>query len=455
MTTAAADELRRDLRSWLDANFTPEVRAALRDGDDDGRFAAHRRWNATIVDAGYGAVAWPVEYGGRAAGIEEQLVFNEEAARVGLPGPVNAIGVANIAPAIMALGTQEQKGRFLHPMLRADEIWSQGMSEPGAGSDLASLGCRAVLDGDHFVVNGQKTWNSNGDRADWCQLYVRTDTEVPKHQGITCLLVDMRTPGIEARPIRSMAGDAGFSELFFTDVRVPTSALLGEVDGGWAVATTTLSNERAGVAVMYLSLRATFDQLLAVARAPRADGTRALDSALARDALMERFAEVRNLEFLAKRALGAALSGRAPGAEGSVVKLAWSRTSQSLARTAVDILGVDALDGPWARGLLRLGVELHRGRHDRGEQEHHRRARARPTRGSRGPAPADRPAQRMAPDSFMAASCSHPMPAASRTASVCSPCSGARVTSMAVSSNWAGLATSWTSWPLAAVMVGR
>jgi alkylation response protein AidB-like acyl-CoA dehydrogenase len=352
MTGSAAEELRRDLRRWLEANFTDEVRAGLREGDDDERFAAHRRWNAAIFDAGYGAVAWPVEHGGRAAGIEEQLVFNEEAARVGLPGPVNAIGVANIAPAIMALGTQEQKDRFLRPMLRADEIWSQGMSEPDAGSDLASLQCRAVLEGDHFVVNGQKTWNSNGDRADWCQLYVRTNTEVPKHHGITCLLVDMRTPGIEARPIRSMAGDAAFSELFFSDARVPVSALLGEIDGGWSVATNTLSNERAGVAVMYLSLRATFDQLLESARALRDDGTRATDSPLARQALTERLVEVRNLEFLAKRALGAALSGKAPGAEGSVMKLAWSQTSQSLARTAVDVLGLEVLEGQWAHGLL-------------------------------------------------------------------------------------------------------
>ncbi|MGH2684734.1 MAG: acyl-CoA dehydrogenase family protein, partial [Actinomycetota bacterium] len=259
---------------------------------------------------------------------------------------------SNIAPAIMAHGDREQQTRHLRPMLRGDEIWSQGMSEPEAGSDLASLRCRAVLDGDNFVINGQKTWNSNGDRADWCQLYVRTNTDVPKHKGITALLVDMTTPGIEARPILTMAGDTGFSELFFTDTRVPRSALLGEIDQGWAVATNTLSHERAGVASMYISLRNSFDRLLEAARQPRADGSRPIDSPIARDALMARFQEVRNLEFLAKRTLGAALSGRAPGAEGSVIKLAWSQTSQALARTAVDILGIGALSDQWGRSLL-------------------------------------------------------------------------------------------------------
>jgi alkylation response protein AidB-like acyl-CoA dehydrogenase len=343
---------REDLRSWLDEHFTAEVATAIKDRHEDTAFAAHRAWNATLVDAGYGAVAWPTQFGGRDAGLLDQLAYNEEMARAGAPGPVNAIGVANIAPALMAYGTPEQQQRFLRPMLRGDEIWSQGMSESEAGSDLASLRCSAVVDGDDFVVNGQKTWNSNGDKADWCQLYVRTNTEVPKHQGITCLLLDMRTPGVEARPIRTMAGDASFSELFLTDVRIPRTALLGEVDDGWGVATRTLSNERAGVASLYLMSRNKLDRLLDAARRIGTDGTRPIDQPVARDALMARYIDTRNLEFLAKRSLGAALSGRAPGAEGSVIKLAWSRSDQALARTAVDVLGLDALTGPWATNLL-------------------------------------------------------------------------------------------------------
>lgn len=343
---------RFELRAWLRANFTEAIEAEVRQDDEHLAFEAHRRWNAALVDAGYGAIAWPTQFGGRGAGLEEQLAYYEEMANVGAPGPVNAIGVANIAPAIMALGTVEQKKRFLRPMLRGDEIWSQGMSEPGAGSDLASLQCRAVLDGDHFVVNGQKTWNSNGHRADWCQLYVRTDINAPKHKGITALLVDMTTPGIEARPILSMAGEGGFSELFFTDAHIPLSALLGEIDDGWSVATNTLSNERAGVASMYLMVRRTFDQLLEAASTPGPDGTRPIDSAVNRELLMTNFQRVRNLELVARRTLGTALSGRSPGPEGSVVKLAWADTSQRLSRAAVDILGIGALDGPWGQGLL-------------------------------------------------------------------------------------------------------
>jgi hypothetical protein len=273
-------------------------------------------------------------------------------ARVGAAGPVNAIGVANIAPAIMSVGTPEQQERFLRPMLRGDEIWSQGMSEPEAGSDLASLRCRGDRDGDAFVVNGQKTWNSMGHRADWCQLYVRTNAEVPKHQGITCLLVDLTIPGIEARPITTMAGDQSFAELFFTDARIPVTALLGEVDGGWAVATRTLSNERAGVANLYLNLRRKLDRLLTAAAEPGPDGRRPIDSRVVRDQLAARYTEARLLELLGKRTVGAMLAGRQPGAEGSVIKLAWSTFEQALALTAVDVLGMGALGSSWGRSLL-------------------------------------------------------------------------------------------------------
>jgi alkylation response protein AidB-like acyl-CoA dehydrogenase len=242
--------------------------------------------------------------------------------RAGAPGPVNAIGVANIAPAIMRFGTEEQQERFLRPLLRGDEIWSQGMSEPDAGSDLASLRCAAVEDGDDFVVDGQKTWNSNGHVADWCQLYVRTDAAAPRHHGITCLLVDLHMPGIEARPIRTMAGDESFAELFLSGARVPRSAVLGAVGDGWAVATRTLSNERAGVAPLYLSQQRTLE------------GLHAADP-LARHALAARHIETRALELLAKRTMAAAT----PGPEGSVVKLAWSLSGQRLAETAFALAG--------------------------------------------------------------------------------------------------------------------
>ena len=264
-----AEALRAAFRPWLDAHFTPEVRAAVGQHGTDEGWAAQRAWNATLVDAGWGAIAWPVEFGGRAAGIGEQVAYHEEMSRAGAPGPVNAIGVANIAPAIMAVGTAEQQARSPAadaPRRRDLEPGHVGARAPG--SDLASLRCAAERDGDHFVVTGQKTWNSNGDRADWCQLYVRTDRPTaPKHEGITCLLVDMTHARDRGAPDPAMAGDSGFAEVFFDEVRVPVSAVLGEVGEGWAVATRTLSNERAGVAPLYLSLRRKLDRLLDVAPA--------------------------------------------------------------------------------------------------------------------------------------------------------------------------------------------
>ena len=189
------EAFRAELRAWLQDNLTPEVVEAGGHQIEGESLEVLRAWNRTLADGGWAAPSWPVEHGGRGAGVPEQLAYLEETNRVRAPGPVNVIGVSNIAPAIMQFGTPEQQERFLQPMLRGDEIWSQGMSEPDAGSDLASLRTAAVEDGDDFVINGQKTWNSLGHFADWCQLYVRTDPTAKKHAGITCFLVDLRTPG--------------------------------------------------------------------------------------------------------------------------------------------------------------------------------------------------------------------------------------------------------------------
>ena len=228
-------DFRTSLVEWLSANLTSEVIDAQRassEGEDG--LEVLRAWNARLADAGWAAVSWPARYGGRDANVEQQLAYQEEMVRAGAPGPVNVIGVSNIAPAIMSLGTDEQKDRFLRPMLRGDEIWCQGMSEPDAGSDLASLRTAARAEGDTFVVSGQKTWNSLGAYADWCQLYVRTDPEAPKHKGISCLLVDMSSPGITVRPLRTMSGDFTFSELFFDEVVVGPIELARPAQRGMA-----------------------------------------------------------------------------------------------------------------------------------------------------------------------------------------------------------------------------
>jgi alkylation response protein AidB-like acyl-CoA dehydrogenase len=221
----SAEEVRRSLSLLLTEQLTPDLVDAgngMLTADNLDRL---RAWNRIRADAGWAAPAWPSRFGGLAAGIDGQMASLEVMSRTGAPGPVNSIGVANIAPAIMQYGSAEQQARFLRPLLRGDEIWSQGMSEPDAGSDLASLRTSAALGGDSFVVNGQKTWNSLGQFADWCQLYVRTDPSSSKHRGISCLLVDLRQEGIDVRPIRSITGSSSFSELF-------ASARQGSIAGG-------------------------------------------------------------------------------------------------------------------------------------------------------------------------------------------------------------------------------
>jgi len=336
----AAAALRAELRAWLAAHLTDEVVAAARRGvDDDDAFAVLRRWNAVLADAGWAAPAWPVEHGGRAAGLAEQLAYQQTMAEAEAPGPVNVIGVANIAPAIMAFGTDLQRRRFLRPMLRGDEIWCQGMSEPSAGSDLASLATAGRVEGDVVVINGHKTWTSLGWRADWCQLYVRTDPSRPRHRGISCFLVDMRLPGIDVRPLRTMAGDRSFAEVYFTDVVVPRDALLGSLHGGWQVAMHTLGHERAGVATLHLGLART---LGALREAARADGRS--PGPLVRQRLAAAYAELATARWTSQRSLDERSGRVVPAAvDGSATKVRWARASQSLAELAVDVTGLAAL----------------------------------------------------------------------------------------------------------------
>jgi alkylation response protein AidB-like acyl-CoA dehydrogenase len=342
-----ADGFRAELREWLGRELTPEVAAAGGRAPDEGDLDVLRHWNARLADAGWAAPAWPAEHGGRGADIDEQLAYLEEMSAASAPGPLNVIGVSNIAPAIMAYGTDGQRERFLRPMLRGDEIWSQGMSEPDAGSDLASLRTSAVADGDVFVVNGQKTWNSLGQIADWCQLYVRTDPDVPKHKGISCLLVDLRSPGIDIRPVRTITGEQPFSELFFADVRVPRDALLGPLHQGWQVAMTTLSFERAGVARLHLGLSRKLEHLLSEPGAAIS-----LQDPRIRDRVAGVYADIACMRWMCNRSLAQMRNGQPTGPDGSLAKLAWGRVEQRLAELAVDMLGTaGGIDGPWAYNL--------------------------------------------------------------------------------------------------------
>jgi len=236
---------------------------------------------------------------------------------------------------------------LLPRMMRADDIWCQGMSEPEAGSDLASLRTRAVRDGDDFVVNGQKIWTSLGHRADWCQLYVRTDPDAPKHKGISCLIVDMKLPGIEVRPLVTLNGDADFAEVFFHDVRVPADALLGPLNGGWGVATTTLSHERAGAARLYAEMQVRLEELVEDLAAGDA-----VDDPLILKRLGEIALRIKYLEVLCQRSISATLHGGDPFGTASLAKTVWGEIGQDLAALAFDVLGTRGTDAPWANYRL-------------------------------------------------------------------------------------------------------
>jgi alkylation response protein AidB-like acyl-CoA dehydrogenase len=338
------EDFRAELRAWLSANLTDDLIAARRPtGRDDATFEALHTWNRTMADAGWAAVSWPREYGGRGATVLEQLVYTEETTRARAPLPLNVIGMNNIAPAIMQYGTEAQKKTLLPRMMRADDIWCQGMSEPEAGSDLAALRTRAVCDGEGFVVNGQKIWTSLGHRADWCQLYVRTDADAPKHQGISCLIVDMKLPGIEVRPLVTLNGDTDFAEVFFHDARVPADALLGPLNGGWQVATTTLSHERAGAARLYAELQVRLEELVADFAAAGVGEDPVTLRRLGEIAL-----RIKYLEVLCQRSISATLHGGpdiTAFGSASLAKTVWGEIGQDLAALAFDVLG---MNGRWA-----------------------------------------------------------------------------------------------------------
>jgi hypothetical protein len=350
---AEVEQFRAQLREWLSANLTDELVAARRPaGRTDAAFEALRGWNQTMADAGWAAVSWPREYGGRGATVLEQLVYTEETTRARAPLPLNVIGMNNIAPAIMQFGTEDQKTTLLPRMMRADDIWCQGMSEPEAGSDLAALRTRAVRDGDHFVVNGQKIWTSLGHRADWCQLYVRTDPDAPKHKGISCLIVDMKLPGIDVRPLVTLNGDADFAEVFFHDVRVPTDALLGPLNAGWQVATTTLSHERAGAARLYAEMQVRLEELVDDFAAA---GAGVLEDPVTLRRLGEIALRIKYLEVLCQRSISATLHGGSQitaFGSASLAKTVWGEIGQDLAALAFDVLGTRGADTPWANYRL-------------------------------------------------------------------------------------------------------
>lgn len=260
---AEAESFRRAIRAWLDANMPSDPMP----DDPDEAFQYRRVWQKKMYDAGWAGVHWPKAYGGRGATLVEQAIYSQEMADAGAPNMANELGLMIVGPTIIAHGTEAQKTRYIPDILSGDEIWCQGFSEPNSGSDLASLQTRAVQDGDDFVVNGQKIWTSMAQHSDMCILLVRTDPEAPKHRGISYLLVNMQSPGVTVRPLRQITGGAEFNEVFFENVRVPKTQLIGNLNEGWRIAMTTLTHERGSASFgTQTTIRKRLDVILEVAK---------------------------------------------------------------------------------------------------------------------------------------------------------------------------------------------
>jgi alkylation response protein AidB-like acyl-CoA dehydrogenase len=341
--TREETEFREQARTWLAENFPTEDRPH----DAEGERAYDLAWQRKQYDGGWAGVAWPEEFGGRGLPLLQQMIWFEEYARTGAPDiDTRFVGLSHAGPTLIAQGTDEQKAHLL-PILRGDVLWCQGFSEPDAGSDLASLRTAAVIDGDELVVTGQKVWTSYAHVADFQELLVRTDPDVPKHKGITWVICDMRSAGLDVRPIRTMDGESHFCEVFYDQVRIPLSNVVGKVNDGWRVAMSTLSFERGtAFTVGQVQLAIIVETLLELARERVGpDGRR---PAIADDEIAGRLATVRS-EIAAQRAMTYASIARnatlpQPGPEGSIIKLYYSEIRQRLFQLAIDIIGPGAAD---------------------------------------------------------------------------------------------------------------
>jgi len=329
----------KKVRAWLAKSVPKKQRneAPLERGDPK-RVGQAKAWQRKVFEAGYLALGWPKEYGGQGLNVMHQTIVNEEMVRAQAPSLIGMMGIQMVGPTLIAHGTEEQRRAYLPKILTAEEIWCQGYSEPGSGSDLASLRTRAELQGDTFVVNGQKVWTSGAQYADRMFCLVRTDPDAPKHRGISYLLIDMKTPGITVRPLVQMTGDAGFNEVFFEDVRVPKENLVGGLHNGWQVANATLFHER-NMLASTMRTQQMLQALLRVARTHKRNGKPASADPIVRQRLADLAMRVETMKLEAYRGLTDALRKRTPGIAASVAKLVTCELNHQLAGAALEILG--------------------------------------------------------------------------------------------------------------------
>jgi alkylation response protein AidB-like acyl-CoA dehydrogenase len=339
---SASDEAFGDeVRSWFTEHLVGDFATIGTSNDfgDGSDLPLRKAWELELAAGGWVGASWSTEHGGRDLSLTQQLIFNEEYARAGGPTRLGFFGEQLLGPTLMALGTPAQQERFLGPILRAEEYWCQGFSEPDAGSDLANIKTTAVLDGDQWVINGQKVWTSLGHFADWIFVVCRTDTSAPKHKGLSFLLCPLKQPGIELRPIRQITGTAEFNEVFFTDARTSADMIIGPVNGGWGVVMATLGFER-GTAFLGQQLRFAAEYR-AVAELARAKGL--ADEPTIRQRLADAYVGLEIMRLTGLRTISQLLNDKPLGPEGSIGKLHWSRWHQRLGELAMDILGPDGL----------------------------------------------------------------------------------------------------------------
>ncbi len=343
--TPEQETFRQTVRAWLKENLPREWKDLGR--SDIPRVETYellRTWQRKLYDAGFIGLTWPKEYGGRGLTFMEELILQEEIALAKAPPILNVLGVGMAGPTIIAYGTEEQKKRYPPKILSCEEIWAQGYSEPNAGSDLASLQTRAVKDGEDWVINGQKVWTSFAQVADWMMLLARTDPHLPRHKGITYFLLDMKLPGITVKPLRQLTGDSEFNEVFFDNVRVHESQVLGGVNNGWQVGITTLMYERLTLGFgLTMRLRIALDGLFEMARKVEKSGRVVTQDPLARQKLAQLWIDTECLRLTGARAITRLLRGEMPGPEASAGKIGWVETHQKLQELAME------LEGPYAQ----------------------------------------------------------------------------------------------------------
>ena len=354
--TPEQEAFRRRVRTWIKANLPARERDAQPlDAADPKRLRVLKDWQRKLYDAGYVGMGWPKEFGGQGADVVQQTIVSEELVVARAPGLIGMMGILMVGPTLIQHGTDEQRRRHLPKILTAEEIWCQGYSEPGSGSDLASLKTRADLVGDEFVINGQKVWTSNAQFADWMFCLVRTDPTAPKHRGISYVLIDMRSPGISVRPLIQMTGDAGFNEVFFENVRVPRHNLVGELNQGWLVANATLAHER-NMLGMTTRTQQMFNGLLRLAQSCQRGGRPAADDPVMRQKLADLMIRVEAMKYHSFRQLTDAIKKRSPGIGASVNKLVSTELNHDIAATALEVMGSYGTLARTSRHVLNRGT---------------------------------------------------------------------------------------------------